>query len=337
MKQILYSILAAFGILAILVGIWWMTSNQTSDQQDSDISVRNFTRYTNEELGFEILRPSESSVNIEGPQNRRVKFTLLGENNEPNTEITDGFTFTVFSDPVATNRDTQNYAESYLNEIAATSEIVDELEEVIIDENNYYRFSHTSMLGTTVDNYTLTRQNQAFVISTSVSGTSTDEYEAMVESMLGSFEIINSDNEPASQTPTSFNSVKLAVLDRENTTNGQQRGCDTVVMIDRQVSPPTTSPLTTALSMLFNSTSTEISGYHNFIAQTNDTLSFDRVRVENGTAHVYLNGELSGLAGVCDNPRAKIQIEETARQFSTVNNVQIYLNGQVTELQPSFW
>jgi len=56
--------------------------------------------------------------------------------------------------------------------------------------------------------------------------------------------------------------------------------------------------------------------------------------VEHGTASIYLSGELSGLAGVCDNPCASIQIEETTLQFPTVDNVVFYLSGEETDLTP---
>ena len=34
------------------------------------------------------------------------------------------------------------------------------------------------------------------------------------------------------------------------------------------------------------------------------------------------------LGGVCDNPRVEGQIRKTAEQFSSVQNVEIYLNGK---------
>lgn len=86
--------------------------------------------------------------------------------------------------------------------------------------------------------------------------------------------------------------------------------------------------------MLFALDDTDVEGWQNFIARTNRTLTFRRARVEEGTAHIYLEGELSGLGGVCDNPRAAIQIEETALQFDTVEEVQLYLNGEPTDLRP---
>ena len=99
---------------------------------------------------------------------------------------------------------------------------------------------------------------------------------------------------------------------------------------------PTTAPLTAAMNELFSLNQDRITDgdWFHFIARTNDTLTFDRAVVDEGTAYIYLEGELSGLAGVCDNPRARIQIEETALQFSTVDTVVLYLNGEETTLTP---
>jgi hypothetical protein len=127
--------------------------------------------------------------------------------------------------------------------------------------------------------------------------------------------------------------VKIALLDTAGG-SGKQRGCDTVAMVTRQITS-TPAPLTAALRELFAIDQNMVGDLYNFIANTNDTLAFDRTTVENGTAKIYLTGSLSGLAGVCDNPRAAIQIEETALQFATVSSVEIYLNGVKTSLTPS--
>lgn len=130
-------------------------------------------------------------------------------------------------------------------------------------------------------------------------------------------------------------SVKIALLDYEGTSGGKERGCDRVVLVDRPVAT-TTAPLTAALRALFAYDGIDEIGAHaTFIPRTRDTLSFDRAEVQDGTARIYLVGSLSGLAGVCDDPRAKIQIEETALQFPTVQRVELYLDGARTELQPS--
>lgn len=128
--------------------------------------------------------------------------------------------------------------------------------------------------------------------------------------------------------------IKLAMLDTAALSNGKARGCDRVVMINREIAA-TSSILNAALRELFTEEREEVSGVFNFIARTNETLMFDRATIEAGTAHIYLTGSLTGLAGVCDDPRAQIQIEETALQFPTVTRVEIYLNGINTELTPS--
>lgn len=143
-----------------------------------------------------------------------------------------------------------------------------------------------------------------------------------------------STGQATSTNEASTMTVKVALLDYTGEKPGKQRGCDHVILVDRTV-PSTPAPLTAALTELFGITEAEVDGLGNFIPRTRDTLGFDRVTIENGVARVYLLGKLSGLAGVCDDPRAKIQIEETALQFPTVKSVQLYLNGEKTDLQPS--
>ncbi len=128
--------------------------------------------------------------------------------------------------------------------------------------------------------------------------------------------------------------LSIAMLDYEGTSNGPMRGCDKLVFVE-EVVPKTSIPLTVALQTLFSYTGSEVKGHDNFIASVRDTLSFERAEVVNGTAKIYLTGALTGLGGVCDDPRAKIQIEETALRFETVDRVELYLNGVKTNLQPN--
>lgn len=128
--------------------------------------------------------------------------------------------------------------------------------------------------------------------------------------------------------------VKVALLDYTGEMDGKQRGCDIVVLAERTV-PATTAPLTAALKALFATKADEGGGLSSFMPKTAATLTFDRATVASGVASIYLEGSLTGLAGVCDDPRAKIQIEETALQFPTVQTVKLYLNGVETDLQPN--
>lgn len=139
---------------------------------------------------------------------------------------------------------------------------------------------------------------------------------------------------PATSTPASVSLIQLALLDTTGSTNGKSRGCDKVILVPFTVAT-TTAPLTSAMQKLFSLGTTSVSGHFNFIDRTDETLKFSRAEVTSGTARIYLTGSLSGLAGVCDDPRAQIQIEETALQFATVQRVEIYLNGTLTNLTPS--
>lgn len=127
-------------------------------------------------------------------------------------------------------------------------------------------------------------------------------------------------------------SVQIAVLDTSGATStAKSRGCDRVVMQTFPINA-TNAPLSSAMQLLFGISTTSVNGYFNFIDRTNETLKFDRATVENGTANIYLTGSLTGLAGVCDDPRAQIQIEETALQFPTVQRVVIFLNNATSTL-----
>lgn len=137
----------------------------------------------------------------------------------------------------------------------------------------------------------------------------------------------------ASTSTTATSSVAVALLDTAGETTGKERGCDRVVMVRYEI-PATTMPLTAALERLFSLPEPNVDMWYNFIAKTSSTLHFDHATVENGTAKIYLTGDLSGLAGVCDDPRASAQIEETALQFPTVERVELYLNGTQTSLVP---
>jgi hypothetical protein len=147
---------------------------------------------------------------------------------------------------------------------------------------------------------------------------------------------------PATSTPTTpepgatkMMPIHIALLDTTGKGAGESRGCDTVNMVTRSA-PYAAAVLSASLKALFAEPEGAQPGTaYNFIARTKSTLQFDHVIIENGTANIYLTGSLTGLSGVCDDPRAAIQLEETALQFPTVQKVQLYLNGNPTNLTPS--
>lgn len=137
---------------------------------------------------------------------------------------------------------------------------------------------------------------------------------------------------PSEQATTT---IKVALL-REPAADSDMKilkGCDVVVMKELII-PATTTPLNAAMLELFKPNKEylvqmEFAG-RDFISSQKDLL-FDRVSVKEGRAQVYLKGKVGPLAGVCDNPRIKTQIEETVFQFPLITKVEIYLNGVPTD------
>jgi hypothetical protein len=110
--------------------------------------------------------------------------------------------------------------------------------------------------------------------------------------------------------------------------SGPEIGCgDSLVAIDRDVAP-TKAPLTAAMTELLsvNDQYYGQSGFYNSLYQSE--LQIENITIdEQGLASIYLTGTYT-LGGVCDGPRFEAQLVETARQFSTVKEVSIFINGK---------
>ena len=109
--------------------------------------------------------------------------------------------------------------------------------------------------------------------------------------------------------------------------SGEEIGCgDSLIPITREI-PQTQAVLQASLKELFSLKDQYYgeSGLYNALYRSN--LTVESAVVENGTAVVRLTGQLM-LGGVCDNPRVEAQIRKTAEQFSSVQQVEIFLNGE---------
>jgi hypothetical protein len=140
---------------------------------------------------------------------------------------------------------------------------------------------------------------------------------------------------PNQTVSTSTMKVKIALLGAQIETSNKNnfRGCDVVDFQEREVSY-SQAPLNAALRELFSKKDIWMPGElapGNFIASQAE-LFFDKVSIENGVAKIYLLGKIGPLNGVCDDPRLRIQLEETSLQFDTVQKVEFYLNGEKTDL-----
>ena len=131
--------------------------------------------------------------------------------------------------------------------------------------------------------------------------------------------------QPTSAGVSEVNIYLIAVGD--NGASGPLVGCgDSVVAVKRQLSAPTRAPLRAALQELLSIHDENYgqSGLRNALFGSN--LTIDSVTIENEVAKIALSGTMS-LAGECDDPRFKAQLEYTALQFSTVKSVEITVNG----------
>lgn len=302
---------------------------------DSTFVPSDYRRYTNDELQFSLLVPAE--VTTSAVTDNRVQFKYLGPNNEPATEITDGFTITVMEDSVGDqHKNLREYAEfARAGDAQGNQTEPTTLEAHSLNDNDSYGYSYENQLGNEVTTHIFLPNDGdvGYRVTYSIIDSDETNYQNVVNTILQSLSFIDS----TVSSSSTYQSVKLALLDYpavgDNYTEestGSEHGCDRVVMVEQDIEP-TTTPLTAALTALFAIDTEEYEGWQNFIAQTNDTLSFDRATVTDSVAHIYLAGELSGLAGACDNPRAAIQIEETALQFDTVDSVQLYLNDEPSD------
>jgi hypothetical protein len=123
--------------------------------------------------------------------------------------------------------------------------------------------------------------------------------------------------------------IYLIALGDEGRT-GQEIGCgDSVLPVEVEIEP-TVAPLTAALEELLALGEQEYgrSGLYNALYRSD--LALESVDIEAGEAIIYLSGEIS-LGGACDIPRVQAQIEETALQFSTVDQVSVFVNGDALE------
>jgi spore germination protein GerM len=146
-----------------------------------------------------------------------------------------------------------------------------------------------------------------------------------VKAVSGEFDV----TEPATPTPTRSlftrtNIYLIAIGDAGE--SGKEIGCgDSVIPVEVEIEP-TVAPLTAALEELLSIEDREYgqSGLYNALYQSELTL--DDVRIVDGEAVIELAGTLT-IGGVCDEPRVRAQLRETALQYATVEEVSIFING----------
>ena len=130
---------------------------------------------------------------------------------------------------------------------------------------------------------------------------------------------------PTSTTATEQNVKIVLIALEDNGQSGTLVGCgDSAIPINVTI-PPTQGVLRAALEKLFSAKQEFYgeSGYYNALYQSD--LDVAGVTIEQGKATIRLTGTIM-LGGTCDAPRVQAQIEQTALQFSTVNDVDVFVN-----------
>ena len=120
--------------------------------------------------------------------------------------------------------------------------------------------------------------------------------------------------------------VKIFLIALEdNGQSGTVVGCgDSAIPVTVTI-PPTQGILRAALEKLLSAKQQFYgeSGFYNALYQAD--LQVEGVTIDQGKAVIHLSGTLM-LGGVCDAPRVEAQIEQTALQFSTVQEVAVFIN-----------
>lgn len=305
------------------------------NKEETTIVPDSFRHHAEPDQRYRIAIPFD--VDVSTPQVGITRYRYVGQDNKPNSEITDGYTITI---------ETQTTSQTSLENIvtqrieANTTSVLEGPQSTTVAGHNALRYVTESALGNKpITNYAVLPGNEyEYYISINISSADTETYRELVDAIVNTLEFL--DEADAESLKTRI--VPIAMLDygvvggqyvRES--SGKKRGCDKVVMIEHVLTEPTTAPLTASLKQLFAYQRDTVGGWQNFIASQNQALSFDRAIISNGMAKIYLTGELGPLGGVCDNPRAAIQIEETALAYDSVDSVEIYLNDELTNLTPS--
>jgi hypothetical protein len=139
-----------------------------------------------------------------------------------------------------------------------------------------------------------------------------------------------STNQPANQPAVTTRRVYIAyIADGDDGKIGEKVGCgDSVVIVSKTAQA--TSDVEGALRALLADKSEKYgtTGLRNALWQS--SLTLDGVTVIEKTANVKLGGNLQ-LAGVCDIPRVKAQLESTVKASSDATAVNITVNDKTLD------
>lgn len=124
--------------------------------------------------------------------------------------------------------------------------------------------------------------------------------------------------------------VKIVyIADGDNGKIGEKIGCDdSAVVISKAVDAVSAGQGALQALLADKSEKYGTTGLRNALWQSD--LSLDLITINDQTADVKLSGDLQ-LAGVCDNPRVKAQLEGTVKESTGVNMVNVMINDKTLD------
>lgn len=135
---------------------------------------------------------------------------------------------------------------------------------------------------------------------------------------------------PSSQTAMTDRRVNIVyIADGDNGQIGEKIGCDdSAVVISKVVKANSATDGALRALLADKSEKYGTTGLRNALWQS--TLRVDSVIITGDAADVKLSGNIR-LAGVCDNPRVKAQLEGTVKASGDASVVDITINGQTLD------
>ncbi len=175
------AILIILAIALVVLGSKYRDGSITNRDQTTE-----YKTYSNEELGFELERPGNSSVSREGEN--RVKFTVLGDLNSPNTEITDGLTLTVTANLNVVYNSLEDYVDARVESNSSNGGLIlTSPEATVVGGMRAIKYSFQNLLGRTSWEYVfLPQPGRGYVVTYSVIDPENIGYEEIALKMLNS-------------------------------------------------------------------------------------------------------------------------------------------------------
>lgn len=180
-----------FILILIIGGFLLFRGGESDTSPESLIEVpENWELFESPDFNFTFSYPPQASISTEAG---RTKITYLGPDNEPNTEITDGFTFYVRTQPLESQTLQEFAQQSYQQATQSPTgqDLDSEMpEQVSVNSRAGYQYRVESELGNMVDYLVLEAQgDQVFNVSYSVLDPNNTGYQVVIDTIVQTLEI----------------------------------------------------------------------------------------------------------------------------------------------------